>query len=100
MRRRPSCQKRIMIAYFVFQNGCLATRRWEQKKQRRTRATQQRELSARCAPQKKTLDAHLLIWSSEIVYGTPINNAIEPTGTRRARASPPPQYRDDPLLRF
>jgi hypothetical protein len=24
----------------------------------------------------------------------------EPTGMRRARASPPPQYRDDPLLRF
>src|SRR5882672_5591062 len=26
--------------------------------------------------------------------------ASEPTGMRRARASPPPQYRDDPLLRF
>src|ERR1700726_4147114 len=24
----------------------------------------------------------------------------EPTGMRRARTSPPPQYRDDPLLRF
>jgi acyl-CoA thioesterase len=36
-----------MIACFVFQYGYLATRRWEKKKQRRTRAAQQRELSAR-----------------------------------------------------
>ena len=37
----------IMIAYFGFQNGCLQTRRQEKGKQRRTRAAQQRELSAR-----------------------------------------------------
>src|SRR3981189_1378476 len=53
MGRRPSRQKIIMVAYFVFQNGCLATRRREKKKQRRTRAAQQRELSARCAPQRR-----------------------------------------------
>jgi hypothetical protein len=47
-----------------------------------------------------TLDAHLQIWRSEIGYGTPIISASDPAGIRRARASPPPQYRDDPLLRF
>ena len=47
---------------------------------------------------KKTLDAHLQIWRSEIGYGAPVINASEPTGMRRARASPPRQYRDDPLL--
>src|SRR4030088_312559 len=53
MRRRPSRPKIIMVAYFVFQNGCLATRGREKKKQRRTRAARQRELSARCAPQRR-----------------------------------------------
>src|SRR5258707_15446380 len=40
MSRRPSCQEIKAIAYFVF---WLATRRWEKKKQRRTRAAQQRD---------------------------------------------------------
>src|SRR6202035_1024194 len=57
MRRQPSCQKIIMIAYLAysaFQYGCLAPRRWKkEKKQRRTRTAQQRELSARCAPQRE-----------------------------------------------
>src|SRR5215211_5421115 len=55
MRRRPNCRKIVMIGYFaysVFQYGCLAPRRWKRKKQRRTRTAQQRELSARCAPQR------------------------------------------------
>src|SRR5260370_37404563 len=43
-----------MIVYFVFQYGCLATRRGEKKNQRRTRAAQQPELSGGCAPQKKS----------------------------------------------
>ncbi len=51
------------------------------KKQRRTRAAQQRELSARCAPQRRP---SMLICRS----GTPIINASEPTGMSRARASP------------
>src|ERR1700730_6618420 len=57
MRRQPSCQKIIMIACFAssaFQFGCLAPRRWKkEKKQRRTRTAQQRELSARRAPQRE-----------------------------------------------
>src|SRR6266403_3093049 len=48
MRRRPSCQNTIMIAYFVFQYGCLATRRGEEKKQWRTRAAQQRSERPGC----------------------------------------------------
>src|SRR5260370_20068349 len=58
MRRRPNCQKIIMIAYFaysVFQYGCLAPRRWKKKKLRKTRTAQQRELSARCAPQRASM---------------------------------------------
>jgi hypothetical protein len=38
-----SSRQKIVIGYFVFPGGCLATERWKKKKQRRTRAAQQRE---------------------------------------------------------
>lgn len=83
----------IMIAYFGFQNGCLQTRSRQREKQRRTRAAQQREPSVRCASQRKP---SMQIWRSETAMEL---TDREPAGIRRARTSPPPQYRDDPLLR-
>src|SRR6476469_7071625 len=53
MRRRPSCQKTIMIAYFRFPIWLSRNKEVGEKKQRRTRAAQQRELSTRCAPQRR-----------------------------------------------
>src|ERR1700724_1676415 len=61
MSRRSSCQKMIMIAYFGFQNGCLATRRREKEKQRRTRAARQRAFIGALRIPKKTLDADLAV---------------------------------------
>jgi len=69
-------------AYFVF---CLATRRWK-KKQRRTRAAQQRDYR-RAAHLKEDPGCHLQIWRSEIGYGAPIINASEPTHASSTRVT-------------
>src|ERR1700682_5813267 len=57
---------------------------------------QQRSVNHRCAAHPKE--------NPRCRFGGPKSamelTDSEPTGMRRARASPPPQYRDDPLLRF